>query len=326
MSRADGAPRIGLVLGAGGVAGHAFEVGVLAALADRTQWQPDAAAVIVGTSAGSAVGALARAGMTASDLAARTTGDPLSPEGRRLLGVLQAPPAPQQPTRVGGLRMAAPEMLLNLLSHPWDARIGTVASAVLPEGRLLNHSLDGLGRLYPGDTWPGGPLWICAVRLRDGRRVVLGRQDAPACRLADAVNASCAIPGWFAPVVIAGERYVDGGAHSPSNLDVLAGHQLDLVLVISPMSIEGSAASRSVDAVLRRGVGLRLAQERRRVQSQGTRVFLIEPGRRDLEAMGPVSAAMDAVSRAEVTRCARETTRERLDRPEVRRAIAPLFG
>lgn len=322
----DSAPRVGLVLGAGGVAGHAFEVGVLAALADRTPWRPDAAEVIVGTSAGSAVGALVRAGLTASDLAARTTGDPLSPEGRRLLGAPGPPPSPRPPTRIPGSRMAAPQMLLNLLSHPWDARIGTVASALLPEGRLVNHSLDGLDRLYPGDAWPRRPLWVCAVRLGDGRRALLGSQDAPACRVLEAVNASCAIPGWFAPVVIAGERYVDGGAHSPSNLDVLARRRLDLVVVVSPMSIEGPAGSRSVDAVLRRGVGLRLAQERWRVQSQGTRVLIIEPGRRDLEAMGPVSAAMDPMNRADVTRCARETTHERLERPEVRRAIAPLFG
>src|SRR5262249_55570465 len=118
MPLADGAPRVGLVLGAGGVTGHAFEAGVLAALADRTPWQPDMAAVIVGTSAGSAVGALVRAGLTASDLAARTTGDPLSPEGRRLLGTGGPPPSPHPPSRISGLRMAAPEMLLHLLSRP----------------------------------------------------------------------------------------------------------------------------------------------------------------------------------------------------------------
>jgi NTE family protein len=126
--------------------------------------------------------------------------------------------------------------------------------------------------------------------------------------------------------VIAGERYVDGGSHSPSNLDVLAGHQLDLVVVVSPMSIESSAMSRSVDALLRRAVGLQLAQERRRVLSGGTQLLLIEPGQRDLEVMGPVSAAMEPARRADITRSARETTHERLDRREVRAAISPLFA
>src|SRR5207245_3805074 len=74
----------------------------------------------------------------------------------------------------------------------------------------------------------------------------------------------CAIPGWFAPVVIAGERHVDGGAHSASNLDVLAGAGLDLVVAVSPMSVERGALTASADAVLRRGVGLRLAEEDRK--------------------------------------------------------------
>jgi NTE family protein len=326
MTRADGAPRIGLVLGAGGVAGHAFEAGVLAALADRTPWQPDDATVIVGTSAGSAVGALVRAGLPASDLAARTTGDPLSPKGRRLLGSLGPPHSPQPRPELESLRMAAPEMLLNLMSHPWDARIGTVASAVLPEGRLINHALDPLGPLYGDNAWPRRTLWVCALRLRDGRRVVFGRDGAPACHVAEAVNASCAIPGWFAPVVIAGERHVDGGAHSPSNLDALAGHRLDLIVVVSPMSAESNALSRSVDALLRRSVGMALAQERWRVQTRGARVLIIEPGPRDLEVMGPLSASMEPARRAEVTRRARETTHDRLDRPDVRTAIAPLYG
>ena len=57
--------RIGLVLGAGGAVGHAFHAGVLAALADETGWDAREAEVVVGTSAGSVVGALLRAGMSA---------------------------------------------------------------------------------------------------------------------------------------------------------------------------------------------------------------------------------------------------------------------
>ena len=62
----DGAPRIGLVLGAGGVAGGAFHAGVLAALEEATGWDPRTAAVVVGTSAGSITGATLRAGLPAS--------------------------------------------------------------------------------------------------------------------------------------------------------------------------------------------------------------------------------------------------------------------
>jgi len=77
--------RIGLVLGAGGIVGHAFHAGVLAALAEVTGWDPREAEVVVGTSAGSVVGALLRAGMSAEDHYARLTGAPLSAAGARLV-------------------------------------------------------------------------------------------------------------------------------------------------------------------------------------------------------------------------------------------------
>ena len=38
--------------------------------------------------------------------------------------------------------------------------------------------------------------------------------------MADAVAASCAIPGFYHPVEIDGRRYVDGGMRSTSNLDL----------------------------------------------------------------------------------------------------------
>src|SRR5207342_3836371 len=70
---------VGLVLGAGGVVGHAYHAGTLATIAQVTGWDPRRAAVIVGTSAGSGVGATLRAGLAAPDFVARITGEPLSP-------------------------------------------------------------------------------------------------------------------------------------------------------------------------------------------------------------------------------------------------------
>ena len=317
--------RVGLVLGAGGTVGHAFETGVLAAIAERTGWEPNDAEVIVGTSAGSVVGALTRAGLSAADQAARITRDPLSAAGRRLFGSAPPPQPVPRPAPVRDFSMAAPEMLLSLASRPWDVRPGKVASALLPAGRVV-QGLDVLTRLYGDVTWPSAALWLCTVRLRDGRRVILGREGAPRCPVGDAVAASCAIPGWFAPVVIAGERHVDGGAHSVTNLDVLAGYGLDLVIVVSPTSVESGLRSATLDVMMRRTAGLVLAQERRRVQARGTAVTVIEPAADDLEVMGPISAAMNPERRAAVTRRARETTLQRLDRGPLRAAVAPLHG
>src|SRR5215467_490822 len=107
--------RIGLVLGAGGAVGHAFHAGVLAALEEATGWQPDSAEVIVGTSAGSIVAALVRAGCSARDLADASLRRPLSPAGQALFERIgrRAPlptPGPQLADVLRG--PAAPNLLL----------------------------------------------------------------------------------------------------------------------------------------------------------------------------------------------------------------------
>jgi NTE family protein len=50
--------KVGLVLGAGGVVGGAWLTGALHALAAETGWDPAEADYVVGTSAGSMIGAL----------------------------------------------------------------------------------------------------------------------------------------------------------------------------------------------------------------------------------------------------------------------------
>src|SRR5258708_5386455 len=72
--RVPAPPRIGLVLGAGGAVGGAFHAGVLSTLADELGWDARTAEVVVGTSAGSATGAILRAGLSPDDLARRARG------------------------------------------------------------------------------------------------------------------------------------------------------------------------------------------------------------------------------------------------------------
>ena len=85
--------RIGLVFGAGGIAGHAFHAATLEALAAVTGWDPAGAEVVVGTSAGSAVAALVRAGMSPADIARRAAGEPLSEAAARLVRQRRRSPA-----------------------------------------------------------------------------------------------------------------------------------------------------------------------------------------------------------------------------------------
>jgi NTE family protein len=314
-------PRIGLVLGAGGMVGHAFHTGVLAALSDATGFDARDADLIVGTSAGSVVGSLLRAGLAPADLAAHATGAPLSPEGAAFVARVQreAPraPLPSRATRGGGWpAMAAPGVLLRLGMQPWQVRPGVLAAAAMPAGTFpTEHVAAGLRGVLPG-AWPDG-LWITAVSLESGRRAVFGREDH-VDDLATAVAASCAIPGFFTPVSIDGVRFVDGGAHSPTNADLMAGAGLDLVIVSSPMSVVGRPLR--ADLAARRLSRFYLAREAAAIRRSGTPVLTFQPTAPDLAVMG--FNAMDATRVPRVVAQARESALRRLERSDVRDRLA----
>jgi len=67
-------PRVGLVLGAGGVLGGAWLTGALDAIASESGWDPGSADYIVGTSAGSMIGALVACGVPPWLMVARSAG------------------------------------------------------------------------------------------------------------------------------------------------------------------------------------------------------------------------------------------------------------
>ncbi|HZU71412.1 MAG TPA: patatin-like phospholipase family protein [Acidimicrobiales bacterium] len=310
------AARIGLVLGAGGVVGHAFHAGVLSALAEATGFDPRRAELIVGTSAGSVVASMLRAGVPAADLAARATGQPLSAEGAAILGRARSSglswrdvPA-RRPLRLG---LGAPALLGRAMARPWEARPGMLAAALLPAGTVPTELVSGWLEPLFGDGWPDG-LWVCALSLTNGRRTVFGRPEAPRAGLVDAVAASCAIPGLFRPVEIGGIRYVDGGAHSPTNADLVAGLGLDLAVVVSPMSA-ARPLSGGFDLAGRRIARLTLGREAAAVRRSGTPVLAFQPGVEERAVMGV--NAMDPSRREAVVRQTRRSTLARLRRSDL---------
>ena len=171
--------RIGLVLGAGGSTGLAYHGAVLAALAEVTGWDPRTADLIVGTSAGSISAAMLRAGVPAGDLMRISEGLPLSEEGARLAAIGR----PHRPRPKPGdvLRMRPVADLLGVvhgLSHVRAHSLGPLMAALLPSGGIRTDAIaTGIDALHAG--WPPEPLWLCAVRLRDGTRVVFGRAGGP---------------------------------------------------------------------------------------------------------------------------------------------------
>jgi NTE family protein len=326
--------RVGLVLGAGGLTGAAFHAGALSGLEEATGWDPRTADIVLGTSAGSVTGAALRAGMSAHDLAARNEGSPLSAEGSALMeqAGLSSHASSPSTQRISRRRFgpAAPQVLVALTRRPWAVRPTAVMAGLVPEGAVSTGEIsDGVGALL-GHRWPDKPFWVTAVRLHDGRLVVFGRgcegrrgDDENDGRWSVApgfaVAASCAIPGWFAPVVIGGERYVDGGAHSLTNLGELMNTQLDLVVVVSPM---GRAGWRGYHGVARRAARLQLSLEAQRFRQRGIRVLALQPTRQDQLAMGP--NPMDPSRRASTVRQARASTMTRMSRDDIKGSLEVL--
>ena len=306
-------PTIGLVLGAGGVVGQAYQAGVLAALEREVGWDPRNADIIVGTSAGSVTGAALRIGVPATDLAATTYGAPLSRRGGALLERILPPdagplPSPSVKALLRPWSLPSPALITRVARRPLAFRPEVAAVTMLPRGQVdITERARGLDDVM-GDRWPDG-LRICAVRRSDGARVVFGREGSPSARLASAVLASCAIPGYFRPINIDGHEYVDGGIHSVTNADVLKSEGLDIVIIVSSMSAAHGNA-RGADAMLRRSVHRRMEREVTRLEAGGSAVIRLEPGGESRRMMGLRAMAEDRGPR--VIEAAYEETRKRV--------------
>jgi len=269
-----------LVLGAGGLTGGAFHAGVLQGLLDNG-WDAADADLIVGTSAGSSTGATLRAGIPVTDHYADQTGQPVSAETearRRDLPPRLDFSEPVAPANRLPLDLAFGSRAFLRRGQP---RLGLLFGGLQPRGRMdtlqLAARIDGI---HAGVPWPEAPLWICAVRVRDGRLRVFGRDESEAT-VGIAVGASSAVPGLLAPVTIDGAEHVDGAVHSPTNLDQVAGLGFDRVVVSSPMSgaSDWRRGARTYHTRL-------LHREAAAVRGSGTEVVLVEPDAETLALMG----------------------------------------
>lgn len=315
--------RIGLVLGAGGVAGQAYHAGVLSALEAELDWDPRTAELIVGTSAGSITGALLRGGVTARSLGAWTTRAPLTSEQRAGDPGSGSELSEFAPVRASHLlrrpSLPGPALVRRLVLRPWQPPGAGLLLALVAPGQIdISRLLEPLQAMEPSG-WHDGDLWICAVRRRDGRRVVFGRPGSPKAPLHLAVSASCAVPGYFAPVTINGIAYVDGGVHSPTNAAVLSRENLDLVVVISPMSGARGVPS-DVAGVVRHHAGLRLGFELRALRAAGIDVVVFEPGPDVLAVIGSDWMSWERVD--DITRAAFASARSLAQNPEVHTAFS----
>ena len=214
-----------LVLGGGGVAGIAWEVGVLARLAELGIDLAAQADLVVGTSAGACVGALVR-----------------GPGGYDTLVATQRLPVGQTKERMPDVDLDLVMEVFGLIApgqdDPAEARRTVGAIAMATETVPEDERREIIAWRLPSEAWPDRPLIVTAVDAETGERVTF--DGSSAVSLVDAVAASCAVPGIWPPVTIGGRRYIDGGVYSTTNADLAKGYGLTVVL--RPLAIGGDDA------------------------------------------------------------------------------------
>ncbi len=326
MTTAAGA-RLGLVLGGGGTVGIAYHVGVLRALEQVAGITPDQADLVVGTSAGAVVGAQVRSGWTPTALWELAMGTHPLLEGvdaeelaRRTLFT----PGWADPVELVRRSIGASFVLARSLTR-----------FPLPEVPGL------LGRLYPGglftmaegrrhfeltlpEAWPERDLWLVAVDITTGKRVVLGRPGAPPATLHEGVYASCAIPGVYPPVRLGNRTLVDGGAHSSTNLDLAGKAACDLVIGVAPMAYEPRRTPDPVRRLTRLVWARMLSQEADSVRRRGGKVLLVRPTAWELRVHGV--NALRATGTEAVAEAAYTSTARLLETELARDVLGELVG
>ena len=244
MTAGTGTGRRGLVLGGGGVAGIAWELGLLAGL-DEAGVPLAEAEVVVGTSAGSVVGATLRHG------------------GLHAAYASQAVPVTVEDP--GMSRFDLTELVAVFTRAAQVARDEQEARAVVGEyARSATGGPDAeaervrrIASLLPSPDWPAGELRVTAVDATDGSfRVLDARSGVP---LPVALSASCAVPGTGPTITVDGRPCMDGGMRSGTNADLA--QDCDRVLVVAclpeaPQSRLGPTLAQTVAALREAGTAV----------------------------------------------------------------------
>lgn len=297
------------MLGAGGLVGTAHHAGVLCALEREVGFTHENAEMVIGTSAGSAIGAYLRTGWTTEALMARAgdleeaapsrvSSDPLR-VARHAIG--SAYVLARTAVRVPSLLSVPPP---GLLRRAFPAGLVTVGEGLSILDRELPRS------------WPDKGLWLAAYDLVERRRVVLGARLAPYLPLPEAVRASCAIPGVYAPVRAGGRVLVDGGAWSMTNLDLALVAGCDAAVCIAPLAFDLERPPNRGERLTRRFTTAWLEREVARARANGLRVLLVSPGPEAVRTHG--INLMRGRGLDQVAEVAYHETRRWLRRPEVR--------
>jgi NTE family protein len=290
---------VALVLGGGGAAGNAWEIGIIAGLAEAGLDMTQAADLVVGTSAGATAAAQVRSGIPPAELLASVLSPPVQPAGQNQ----ERPPSLPMATvfermrAIGAAAASAADLqrAMGAFGLESDSALGPAA------GQQRRATV--AARL-PRPEWPDRPMIVTAVDAHTGELAAFNRDSG--VDLVDAVTASCALPGLVPTVSINGTRYIDGGVRSPDNADLASGYAN--VVVLSPLGGRSQTPPEPGADLAGQFEGLRrppewgtdLASQVEALRKQGSHVEVITPDADSRAAMG--TNQMDPATRIPAAR------------------------
>jgi NTE family protein len=317
--------KVGLVLGGGGTVGMAFHAGVLAGLADAAGFEADECDLIVGTSAGSIVGAHVRSGWSAEDFYGFAQDKPptwldVGPDEIADLRSEVLAPAFKNPLDALRRLLGSSYIISRSLVRIPAPRVPAAMAGAFPGGLLR---MDAAQRFFEKSLprhWPDRDLYIVSIDTNSGRRIVFGRAGAPDIDLHTAVRSSCAVPGVFPPVRHGKRVLVDGGVESTTNLDLAVTAGCDLIVVVAPMGVDHADRPSLCSQVLRRIPSGRLDREIDDARRRGVDVLRFTPTADEVKLHGINFLRRDRWQ--EIAAAAREATARSAESRRLRHKLA----
>ncbi|MDH6234520.1 NTE family protein [Mesorhizobium soli] len=298
---------LALALGGGGAAGNAWQIGIIAGLAEAGLDMTEAADLVIGTSAGATAAAHVRSGIPPAELLAAVLSPPVQPVGQNR--ERRPSPLPSLPMdtlfermrAIGAAATSAADLqrAMGAFGLESDATLGPAAAE---QRRAL------VAARLPRPEWPERPMIVVAVNAHTGQMATFDRDSG--VDLVDAVTASTALPGLLPTHNINGTRYINGGVRSPENADLASGYAN--VVVLSPFGGRTGPLPEGQFEGLRRLPGADLDSQVEALRNQGSRVEVITPDADSRVAMG--TNQMDLATRIPAARAGfaqgkREATR-----------------
>jgi NTE family protein len=282
---------VALVLGAGGAAGQAWQIGVIAGLAEAGLDLTEAADLVVGTSSGSTTAAWVRSGIPAAELLASVLAEPVRPVGpsREQAPSVSMAAVFERMRAIGAAATSAAELRRAM------GAFGLESDPLLGPAAAGQRRATVAARL-PRPEWPDRPMIVVAVNAHTGELAAFDRDSG--VDLVDAVTAAIALPGGAPTHDINGTRYINGGVRSADNADLASG--CANVVVLTPFSERSGPLPEGQFEGLRRFPGADLASQVEALRKQGSHVEVITPDADSRAAMG--TNPMDPATRIPAAR------------------------